>query len=78
MKNQKQKVIHSLSELAGYKGARPARPLTPKSKFCSSCGEKMVNIEGTNVWVCHGTNDKGEPCNKRLIIPVPTSVGGLV
>lgn len=72
------KKLNSFADLKGFKGARAPRPLTPKTMRCNSCGGKMQNIEGTNVWVCTGETDKGEPCTNRRITKLPESVGGLV
>lgn len=62
--------ITSLKDLGKVFGIKPKkREFSRHGKKCFHCGEDMVYIEGTNVWVCNGKREDGSPCGNRLILP---------
>lgn len=62
----KGKVFDSFSALGAALGIKPNVQEDNYSKKCKYCGTEMVNIPGTNVWVCHGKNEEGKDCGNRV------------
>lgn len=60
------RTFSSFGDLGNAIGVKLNTPEDTYSKECNRCGSKMVRVPGTNVWVCHGKNDKGEDCGNRL------------
>lgn len=70
----KGKTVRSLREMGEALGVKTEASEKTFSKKCRKCGSQMNNIAGTNVWLCPGTTEEGEPCGNRLITAVRTAV----
>lgn len=68
------KVFNSFGSLGAAMGITPSVKEDNYTKECKLCGAGMVNVPGTNVWVCPGKNDKGEDCGNRLTARVRPAI----
>ena len=53
----------TMNELARIFGVEKHEPRPVKNKTCRKCGGEMVNVPGTNVFICQGKG--GKPCDNR-------------
>lgn len=65
--------ITGFENLGKVFNAHPAEG-KPARKKCRKCGCNMTQIEGTNVWFCHGKTNEGKPCDNRVIASVGTTM----
>lgn len=59
--------FNSLEDMGKALGIKPEPTPEPPKRTCAVCHSVMRYIPGTNVWVCDGTKEDGNPCTKRLI-----------
>lgn len=59
--------FNSFSELGEHMGVKPRKRMPHNTKKCLSCGGEMVRVPGTNVFICHGKDEEGNPCKRRAL-----------
>lgn len=62
------KSFKEMGKAVGIKEREEKR--SEKARFCKKCGSKMRHIAGTNVYICDGAKENGDPCG-NIATPVP-------